>query len=158
MRFLISKKRGFTMVELLVAVAIVSLLGAVVLGTLQAGRMKARDSQRISDLGQIQVALRLYRDAYSVGHPNSAGEALTSNSTTGALIASNLASFPMDPSGTSYYYANAYSCNGVSRPVLIALAMERANAGNFVSTCGATYTTITTGVTPTANSYVVILK
>lgn len=158
MSFFMSHKKGFTLIELLVAVAIVSILASVVFGMLQEGRKKARDAQRVSDLDQIQVALRLYRDANSVATPISAGEALTNGSGTGLLIAANLATFPMDPSGTSYYYNSSYTCKGSPRAVLVALAMERSNAGNFVSTCGTTYTQIMTGVSPTANTYVVILK
>lgn len=53
---------GFTLVELLVVVLVISVLGGIVIGMLNSSgvRGKARDSQRISDLRKIQTALELY--------------------------------------------------------------------------------------------------
>lgn len=58
-----NSKRGFTLIELLVVIAIIGILSAVVLASLQTARQKARDAKRISDVGQIQLALELYYDA-----------------------------------------------------------------------------------------------
>lgn len=52
--------RGFTLIELLVVVAIIGLLTSVVLASLNIARMKARDTKRIADLGQIRTALEMY--------------------------------------------------------------------------------------------------
>jgi prepilin-type N-terminal cleavage/methylation domain-containing protein len=51
---------GFTLIELLVVISIIGLLSSIVLTTLNDARAKARDAQRISDLGQIRLALQLY--------------------------------------------------------------------------------------------------
>ncbi len=64
--FVSHQKRGFTLVEIVVALGIVAILATVVIGSVQEGRKKARDSQRLSDLQQLQVALRLYKDANGV--------------------------------------------------------------------------------------------
>ena len=55
-----SAARGFTLVELLVVIAIIAILSGIILTDLTSSKAKARDGQRISDLGQIQVALELY--------------------------------------------------------------------------------------------------
>ena len=55
-------KKGFTLIELLVVVAIISLLSSVVMASLRVARSKARDSRRLSDMRQIQIALELYLD------------------------------------------------------------------------------------------------
>ena len=159
MRFFASNKNGFTMIELLVAIAIVGILASVIFATVQSGRKKAHDAARVHDLGQIQVALRLYKDANASGYPAStSGEPIVSGSGVGALIASHLPDTMKDPSGGNYYYHSAYSCGG-SHAVLVALKMERTGAGNFVSTCGgSTFNNIASGVKPTADSYIVILK
>ncbi len=55
-------ERGFTFVELLTAIAVIGVMAAVVLVSLSSVRVKARDGQRISGIGEIQKALELYYD------------------------------------------------------------------------------------------------
>jgi len=55
--------RGFTMIELLMVIAIIGLLASIVLSTLSTAQAKARDTQRLQDLRQIQTALETYRTA-----------------------------------------------------------------------------------------------
>ncbi len=57
-----SSEAGFTLVELLVVIALISLLSSVVLASLNSARAKARDAKRVNDLKQIQVALEFYFD------------------------------------------------------------------------------------------------
>jgi len=55
-------KFGFTLIELLVVIAIIGILSSVVLASLNGARKKARDSRRVSDIGQLKLALELYFD------------------------------------------------------------------------------------------------
>jgi prepilin-type N-terminal cleavage/methylation domain-containing protein len=57
---------GFTLIELLVVIAIIGLLASVVLVSLNATRVKARDVKRIADTAQLQKALDLYYDQNNV--------------------------------------------------------------------------------------------
>ncbi len=57
---LIKVNKGFTLIELLVVIAIIGLLSSVVLASLSAARMKARDSRRLVDMAQITKALEMY--------------------------------------------------------------------------------------------------
>jgi type II secretion system protein G len=52
--------RGFSLVELLVVVAIIGVLTAIVMTSLSGAKQKARDSKRAADLKSIQLALSLY--------------------------------------------------------------------------------------------------
>lgn len=54
--------RGFTLVELLVVISIISLLSSIVLTSVNNARAKARDARRLTDVKQIQTALELYYD------------------------------------------------------------------------------------------------
>ena len=54
-------KRAFTLIELLIVIAIIGSLSALFLPNYMAARERARDSQRKFDLRQIQKALELYK-------------------------------------------------------------------------------------------------
>ncbi|KND48735.1 MAG: hypothetical protein AB198_00235 [Parcubacteria bacterium C7867-003] len=53
------RNRGFTLIELLVVIAIIGTLSSIVLTNINTARSKSRDSQRISDIKQIHLALEL---------------------------------------------------------------------------------------------------
>lgn len=54
------KIRGFTLIEILVVLSIISLLSSIVMATLNSSRAKARDARRASDMHQIVLALNLF--------------------------------------------------------------------------------------------------
>jgi len=55
-------KKGFTLIELLIVIAIIGILASVVLVSFPSSTAKSRDSGRMQELKQIQMALRLYYD------------------------------------------------------------------------------------------------
>lgn len=55
-----TKTSGFTLIELMIVIAIIGLLSSMVSVSLSYARIKARDARRISDLAQIRTALELY--------------------------------------------------------------------------------------------------
>ena len=94
--------RGFTIVELLVSVAIIVLLTGIIVTNLVSSKAKARDSKRISDVAQIQLALDPL--------PTSAAADVTASNgcPTGVNLATFISVVPTSPSGTAYdYYVNA---------------------------------------------------
>ncbi len=52
--------RGFTLIELLVVIAIIGLLSTAIMGPVQTGLKKGRDTRKISDITQVQGALLQY--------------------------------------------------------------------------------------------------
>ena len=58
-------KNGFTVIELLVVISIISLLISILLPALQSARAAARDVQCKSQLRQMHFAFTLYRDEFN---------------------------------------------------------------------------------------------
>jgi len=54
------KQKGFTLIELIVVMAILGLLATVGLGSFRSAQIKGRDAQRKHDLGQLQRGLEAY--------------------------------------------------------------------------------------------------
>ncbi|MFC1710221.1 type II secretion system protein [Patescibacteria group bacterium] len=65
-------KDGFTLVELIVVMAIIALLAVVALGGFRSTQFKARDGQRKSDLKQVSNALEVLYNDYG-RYPGSSG-------------------------------------------------------------------------------------
>ncbi len=92
---------GFTLIELLVVIAIIGGLTALFVPNFMGARERARDSQRKSDLKQIQKALEMYRQdnlLFPTGLPTPGA---TWNSTSGVTYMNKV---PGDPLGVSSYY------------------------------------------------------
>ncbi len=98
-------KKGFTLIELLVVIAIIGILSSVVLASLSTARQKSRDAKRVSDVGQIQLALELFFDA-SQSYPSTTPGAYTgTDAAVQQLTALQfLPKTPLPPPGGSVNY------------------------------------------------------
>jgi prepilin-type N-terminal cleavage/methylation domain-containing protein len=107
---MISKRKGFTLIEMLIVIAIIGILASIVLVGLGPVQRRGRDARRQSDLRGVQTALELYY--HKCGHyPGGATCQPASNedwaamvpSVTGATI--GISKLPNDPSsGQTYFY------------------------------------------------------
>ena len=67
------KQKGFTLIEILVVVAIIGLLASIVLVALDNARIKARNAKRISDVLQLVTAFNLSLTVSGATLPDTAG-------------------------------------------------------------------------------------
>jgi len=110
-------KKGFTLVELVIVLAIIGIFTAVVFGSITTSRSSARDNSRIADMKTIQLALALYYDVYRAYPANL--------STLAASDQKFLPSIPVDPQTKAQY---EYSVTSDSRKYCLGVKLEDANA------------------------------
>lgn len=113
-------RKGFTLIEVLVVIAIIGILSSVILVSLNSGRDKARDAVRFNDMKAIQNALQVYVLDHGE-YPDTEGEWIGSWQGAGwlpGLAPTYIREVPLDPVNTDtggkqlfYYYlsnGNAY--------------------------------------------------
>lgn len=130
------KKKGFSLIELLIVIAIIAILSGVGLASFSGTQKRGRDARRQADLESVRSALELYRaDNSSTGYPNPAG---------------------ID--GTNGKYSNLFSVSGF--PTYITpLPQDPRNVNPFVYTYsggGATYTLCANQLEATGVPYCVV--
>lgn len=104
LRMMKNKQKGFTLIEVLIVVAIIGLLASIVLVGLGSFRARGRDARRVADLRQTQNALELYYTKNSA-YPTSASWSALEAALVGAGI--GVSKLSNDPLGAtrSYVYA-----------------------------------------------------
>lgn len=121
MNFKLSFRRGFTLIEMLVVVAIIAVLAGIVLTGVAGFQARGRDSKRVADLRVIQNYIELYNAKwghYPGGYDGVVGAAVPSSWTNFQLAlrdANANVTLPTDPTNTkshAYYYKP--SANGTA--------------------------------------------
>jgi len=117
-------KKGFTLIELLVVIAIIGILSSVVLASLNSAREKARDARRVSDMGQLSLALEMYYND-NTAYPVAATYALLGAS----LAPTYLPVMPTDPGSNNYGYIGTATDYCLSTAIENAASVPDNNAG-----------------------------
>ena len=122
-------KKGFTLIEILIVVAIIGLLSSIVLVGLGSFRARGRDARRLADLRQTQNALELYYTK-NVKYPALSGgdswSSLTNSLVNAGIGVSTISNDPLSPDKTYLYgvvgdgqnYVLATTLEDVGNPAL----------------------------------------
>lgn len=140
--------KGFTFIELMVAIAIIGVLSTVVMAGAASTRKSARVAQRVSDIKRVQSALDLYY-ANNKSYPSTGGAyrgVCPSYNGSGAYTAKNglvipglvpdyILSIPVDPQTSATSDANCYlyNSNGIDYVFLVHQVTELSNGSSGAS-------------------------
>lgn len=101
-------KRGFTLVEMLFIIAIIGIITGITFASVGTARSRARDAQRLTDIGLIKIAIQNYYAKRGV-YPSLPGNFYVTNGSTGHSWAEFEAELgvklplPPNPGVNSYY-------------------------------------------------------
>jgi len=114
-------RRGFTLTEFIVVIAIISIISAIALGAFGEYRERAQARTAVEQLGQLETALRTYRQFELNVWPTVGGTGTNINS----IIAGSAGEFP----GFAQYFS------GVDLAVLDRYAVSYVNEGSVNDPC-----------------------
>jgi prepilin-type N-terminal cleavage/methylation domain-containing protein len=102
-----SSSKGFTLIELMVVIAIIGVMTAIIVANINQSRAKARDVKRVSDVNQIQLAVTLFFDRCNIypAAPISLTDDGSASCPSGVTLGTFLGKIPTNIDGTSYPYA-----------------------------------------------------
>lgn len=113
------KQKAFTLIELLIVIAIIALMSTIVLIAVNSARIKGRQASRVANLRSVQTALELYNQDFGA-YPNtsnnwygtcSAWTQTTQNNAIPGLVSTYLGSLPVDPIVSVAGNTNCYLYN-----------------------------------------------
>jgi len=123
-----NKNKGFTLIEMLVVIAVIGLLASLILVGLSSFRTRGRDTRRVADTKEVQNGLELYymkNGAYPIvsgGNASARWDSLRT-SLTGAGIGIN--DIPQDPTAPTRSYD--YQSDGQHYVVAVTIEDPDAN-------------------------------
>src|ERR1700737_4834402 len=110
-----NKQKGFSLIELLIVVAIILIIAAIAIPNLLRSRMAANEASAVGSLRTLNTACVSYSSTYGIGFPGALASLAPSSAATSAnadLIDSVLAS------GTKSGYTFTYTAGAVSGGVV----------------------------------------
>lgn len=119
------ESNGFTLIEILVAIAIIGILAAIGLGSFTSSRRNARDSRRLGDVKTIMNALEQYfndnNEQYPANTPALVTAGLLDRAPADPRVPSGCTDYIYAPNASSTSYTLDYSLERISNNAIGAL-------------------------------------
>jgi prepilin-type N-terminal cleavage/methylation domain-containing protein len=134
-----NNNKGFTLMELLIVVAIIGLLASMILVGLSSFRTRGRDARRVADVKQVQNGLEIYYakenkypDVQSSGVPGTESAAVGWDEMSSKIFEAGIgiSQIPQDPLGDAYSYAYAGDPGDLTNPQSYIIAVKLEDAGS----------------------------
>lgn len=127
-----SSRKGFTLIEMLIVIAVITILAGVVFNGIQGVRETTRDTRRIGDLTNTQSILEMYMNqcnhypgvadtVASCNHPN-----ISTWSDLETALSTVSSKIPADPVSSKSYYYGVDAGDGLR--YVLGAELERDNA------------------------------
>ncbi|HDO23649.1 MAG TPA: prepilin-type N-terminal cleavage/methylation domain-containing protein [bacterium] len=130
-------KKGFTLIELIVVVAIIALLLATIMVSLSNVKSKSRDAQRMANMRELNNALNLYENS-TMQYPVYNGNITGSDPMSNALkTVKSMMQTPTDPLNSAPYIYT-YTSDGTS--FVLGFCLETDSIQGYSQGCGNTIT------------------
>lgn len=128
------KRRGFTLIEILVVIAIIGLLSTVVFAAMSQARSNARDKDRLAQLKQLQTAIEIYGHTTGQYPETGCGRGLDQWTGHGSIygscavyidgITDLMSPLPVDPIVNNYGYIYRTNAERTEYKLMIFNALE----------------------------------
>lgn len=133
-----SSRKGFTLIEILIVVAIIAILASVVLVGLGPTQQSGRDARRISDLHEVQNGLELYYNKCGYYPGTGTAGACGNTATTGyggmatalGSVGVGITQVPLDPTNSAPYLYTFNTMGATASSYLLSAVLE--NKSNTV--------------------------
>lgn len=112
--------KGFTLIELIVTMAIMAILVSVAIFAMRGAQVSSRDARRKADLEQIRSALELYRSDCR-RYPESLGTSLQGGGTPASCTGTYMQTIPQDLGAPNTTYSYVVPSDGSSYKICAAL-------------------------------------
>jgi type IV pilus assembly protein PilA len=149
-----NKQKGFSLIELLIVVAIILIIAAIAIPNLLRSKMAANEASAVASLRTLNTSMVAYSTTYSTDPPtlSALGPAATPTSTAADLVDSLLGKDPAVKSGYSIAYV-AGATTPVTSYTMIATPVSTSSGQRlfFTDQSGVIRAT-TDGSVPTASS------
>jgi type II secretion system protein G len=156
------KTAGFTLVELMTVITIIGILMALVLTTLFQARKEARDRTRGSELEQLKLSLKLYKEAEGDYPSYDDGVRVTDSAFVSSLEPYTAEAYadPLNTDPYTYWYDSHFECGGDDYTVVGAQSLEVEGNTNFSKECIPPGSPSTTEVplSDANNSYIILVR
>ena len=129
-------KKGFTILELLISIAIIAVLSSIIMVSMTGIKKQTRDTRRMSDINEIQKALNLYFTTTNRFPIFTSETIITGTDAFSTLLeqGGHITQVPTDPAYPEYAYT--YQSDSTGANFNLKFCMETDSIKRFSKGCG----------------------